>query len=142
MSGYKRHQMFGLLLVYLVIILQSYYNDFGLKLFALALPITLFYSILPDIDTSASKARKIVFTLLLLALLYSMNNGGGVWSNIIVFLMLIVIWLLSHRGFTHSLACSILLSLPVGYFMGIVYGLVAWIAYTSHLILDKKMRLI
>ena len=140
------HWFFGVSIVTLIAYLSSH---FGLGLIPTSLlsiltilGIALFYSILPDIDTT-SKIRKIVVPIMiLLALVMFFING---LISFLILLLLGVIFTLKHRGITHRYWFAFVIALPLLYIFslnktGLVYYFIAVISYGSHLFLDGVKR--
>jgi membrane-bound metal-dependent hydrolase YbcI (DUF457 family) len=143
MSGYKGHILAGVLFVAIFLILNYYFNWFTLPsdpiLWVMMGFITIFYSILPDVDIQSSKAREIVFILgiigMLLCLFYNYILYG-----IIIGTALLFTFLLSHRGIMHSVLMAIIFSALL-WFVNPILIPIGFLAYISHLIVDREVKL-
>lgn len=105
--------------------------------------ITLFYSLLPDLDNDLSKINNIVEMALLAFVLCCL---GGFWflrqewflglAGVAV-LALLLIKFMHHRGKMHSLEAGVVLSLPLGIVQP-VFVLFAFVGFASHLVVDSR----
>ena len=155
--NWKQHIIVGLIISLIFIFLTDFFKifDYNLSLLFLALPITIYFSILPDIDHRISKMTGIMlfFGLFLTILGYISLNNPIFLININKNILLLGIIILSvtlicsskyvkHRGITHTLQAAIIspiLLYPLIKFNPnyvVLYG-VALISYWSHLFADK-----
>lgn len=120
-------------------------KEFSLSLIA----VCLLGSILPDIDLKQSKASKIVqpiATLGIAFLLYPFISAkfsmltavvvSLVISAAVIFLVLFPLRL-RHRGITHSWLAATVFSIVAAVALGINSGIIAFISYASHLVVDR-----
>lgn len=146
MPGFKGHLLFAFLFLILVWFVDSFWFHYlpqeGLWWWLVWSPLILFMSLLPDIDTPASKARRVV---MILGLSVIVGLSGWMWyfqtTEFVVFIFLLAVcclipWFLKHRGRTHSFGVGVLLGVPL-FFLGevslFVYGT---LAFWSHLLID------
>lgn len=118
-------------------------NDY--KAILVAIPITLVYSVLPDIDHQSSWINNRAEKGLALGVVGFMIGGiyfydKMLWTGLIMACVLAIIQFLRHRGITHTLKIGLLASLPL-LAVGWQYAAIAGAAYASHLIVDKEIRL-
>ncbi len=113
---------------------------------ALGALVTVFYGLLPDIDTDKSRIHNLVFPLFLVAAVASavLFLASQATVFLAAFAVLVVLALalkfLHHRGFTHTLRFGFLAALPL-FVLGPYYGLFAVVAFLSHLVADMQLRL-
>ena len=101
--------------------------------------VTLFYSILPDIDVGTSKSRNLVLGGGLLLIIYAFLTSWAVLGIVTAILLLLMIFLLHHRGKTHSTLGAVIFSVPLLY-LHWVYFIIALVAYLSHLVADRELK--
>lgn len=151
MPGYKGHVFFGFFLLAIVAWLDL---GFGVlpkisSWWWLAYaPIVIFASILPDIDTPASKSRWVVMViglLLIIGLTLNIAIAGMAWWKItyifITAVTLLIPWFLKHRGITHSFFAGAAFSAPLFLLGGWQLFTIGLLAFWSHLILDFAFTL-
>lgn len=138
MPGHSAHKYFA----YLVVAIALYFLNqklsidfFNLKSIILIFAITFLYALLPDIDTPASKARRYFEIGSSLAVIYFIYSKEYIFA---VGLMIVNLFLMftQHRGFFHSFIAALLTPIPLIYF-GKEFYIVGFVAYASHLVLDK-----
>lgn len=149
--NWKAHFIGGIIFCTLTILLLMYSSVtmWGVNWWNLAttIPIIFLYSLLPDLDHEGSK---ITHFLLYVGVLFNALVVYGFWtgetpfkliifSAILLFAMIQFIRL-PHRGFSHTLTCALLLTVPVLYFFGLTFASIAFVSYWSHLWLDIKRK--
>ena len=140
MPDYKKHILIGFGANIPVFLLFLHYNIY-VNIFAAVLTIFI-YSQLADIDTRASKIRWFLTTLCAGTVFISLVLLDNKSLAIIASGILVIIWVLGlikgfqHRGYTHSLLFALLLS-GVLFVESPYLALIAFVAYTSHIIADK-----
>lgn len=144
MPNYKVHQAFGIGLVVLTLLVNQTlhffrYFSFGIIELAIIAVITMFYSILADIDIGTSKSRKMVLGGSLIGIIYCFVFSQPLIGVVITVLLLLMIFFLNHRGKTHTTLAAIIFALPLLY-LHWVYMMIGAIAYISHLIADKELK--
>lgn len=103
--------------------------------------VALFFSILPDMDIGTSKAHQyLTFGCCAIILLSFVWYTPFVGATATLFLLFMNI--LHHRGIVHSLVAGAVLSAPVFFAFGFLASGAAFVAYVSHLVCDKKVKLI
>lgn len=144
MPSYKTHQLFGFGLSFFLILLSGNFH-MGLipsdtMQFIIAIGVVLFYSILADMDIGTSVSRKILLGGGLLLIIYCFLARNAALGIVTSAVLLMMTFLLTHRGRTHTIAAAVVLSLPLWYisWQVMVLGLVA---YLSHLFIDGEMKL-
>ena len=137
MSGFKGHITFGIIFVVILglILLKFKLIPYSLPLYLIGFFFVIFYSILPDIDIKTSISYFIISTILLIVILVSFILKLWVYG-IISTIVMIVLQFLKHRGITHTILSAFILSLPL-IFIHWVIALFSFLAYLSHLILDR-----
>ena len=144
MPNYKVHQAVGIGMVFFALFLNQYLHlmsliAFGFLEIIITIGIALFYSILPDVDIGTSKSRKLVLGGALLLIIYCFITGCAIIGTVTAILLLLMIFLLNHRGRTHTTIAGVLFSLPLLYIHW-TYMLVGIIAYLSHLLIDGELK--
>ena len=129
--------MFGFLLTLPV----WFIHEFGLETSVLMLGVIGVYSLLPDIDIGTSKIHKTFVGVGIAAIMVAVYLDLKELVYLVGLGLLGMVFLLKHRGITHSILAAVIFSTPLyivydEYVMGV--GLTA---YISHLIADKKIRL-
>lgn len=142
MAGYKNHIIFGIIFSLTVSLINYYFNFLRLKPFEIILiaPVIFFYSILPDIDISSSKARQIIIISGLILLLISLYFNIRLASYLII-IILLLFQFTKHRRFFHTITAAILFSSPLIMFNYMI-ATFAFIGYVSHLTLDGSFKII
>lgn len=103
-----------------------------------------FYTLLPDVDAPASKARKIIevasLALIAVSLAVYLRSGGMILVHAALFLsaLLIVLWMVKHRGIVHTPLAAILFSAPLYPIHPLSAGF-GFLGYMTHLILDREV---
>ena len=147
MTSYSKHVTGYLITAAILTIILEHYHHIPdpLTLF-MGLGIGSIASLLPDIDTPSSKARKalnILFLSAIIALtsLYLLFLREDLLLYIIIFLAgtQLSLWFLKHRGLTHNpLVCFVLSAMVVYY--SVFLGLYFLTGYVSHLFLDYASK--
>ncbi len=146
----RGHFIFGLILALVFILFLGYfkldYLTFNFKSIVLIIFLTLFYSILPDIDHKSGTMTWWFIGLSILGMIFGLselifNFGKPVFTMIISILFLIFTFIATnffkHRGFIHSVMAGLVLALPVFFIFGNWgYFLIAYVSWHSHLIAD------
>lgn len=118
--GYKAHASIALVLCLLV----SYF--FLLDNVILLCLLSVFYSLLPDIDTFKSRIGRFFLIFSLVFMIFEP----------LISLILVILLLIRHRGITHTYIGGFLFSAPMLYF-GAEFAAIAFLSYASHLIADQ-----
>lgn len=144
MPNYKVHQVFGVGLVVTTLLVNQTlhffrYFSFGIVELLLTGTIALFYSILPDIDIGTSRSRKLVLGGGLGGIIFCFVFSRPLIGIVIAVLLLLMIFLLTHRGKTHTTLAAVIFSAPLLY-LHWVYMAVGCIAYLSHLLIDGELK--
>ena len=125
----------GFLMLYKLKILELHYLLF--------IPYILFLSLIQDIDHPKSKARKVVYILLVLSIITisfsSLFKFIYILFIIVPIILLFIIESLKHRSITHTIKFGILLSFPL-YFIEPFLMLVAFLSFFSHLLFDSMIK--
>lgn len=164
MTNYKSHFLGGMF-VWLVSLGLFSYQFQGLALeqfFTFALTsffICFLGSMLPDTDTPKSKIGGLLqLTVIVTALLFGVtkyftnfnNPINSAINTIIVGATIFLIFILlrpKHRGATHRVRANIVYALivflffflSVGFYQAAFFGVIAFLSYFSHLVLDKQV---
>lgn len=155
MPNWKTHIAIGIfvnVLIFLALYLVGIVNIPELDLwhaywFILIIPVTIIYSILPDIDTDDSKIRQyidiilIIFFLIFLALYMYTKNVVYLFGTLFLVILLILLISLEHRGIVHSMVAGLLFSIPL-YFIAPPLTVFALTAFTSHIAADGEFKII
>ena len=152
MPGYKTHLGVGLFVACVLSFVFWVYADFELLGFWWSvLLVGAFFSLLPDIDTQASKVRLFLTLFGLIGLFINIIFKKSVYfDNVFVesalfIVLLLLIWVLplisgfKHRQFSHSFIAAFLFTLPI-YYLNIHIGIISSGCYISHLSLDKLLK--
>ncbi|MCX6695401.1 MAG: metal-dependent hydrolase [Candidatus Altiarchaeota archaeon] len=147
MSGYRTHfVIYGASALGLTYLLfrTGYISGVNPEL-VLAFILGLLYSILPDIDTPASKTREYVSKLLLASVMLCLLSYTFVEPNLkllylsfAIAVFLYLLWFTKHRGIFHTIYAGLFLSLPL-YLISPIYALYAFTGFASHLLADGKL---
>lgn len=112
-----------------------------------ALLIFLFASLAPDVDNGESYIGKFVgveIALTGLACLLEyiwLDDWRGLAICVCCLVLLIPLYLSTHRGFFHSISAGLFLSIPFFYFFGTVWGVMFFLGYSTHLLVDRCIKL-
>ena len=155
--NWKAHFLFGFFLMGVIAYLLGY-GVFSVLSFALFAGVS---ALVPDLDHEMGKGReilnKIVFPIMLIAVY--LNSCGNNFSCVLQIESLKTILLVSfalagiyfvlftylkpkHRGITHSLIFVILYVVFLYSILGTGLAMAGGVGYLSHLISDKKIKLI
>lgn len=149
MSDWKEHIGIGLFSSIVVFALLYYFignSILNIKFF-LSIPLIIIYYLLPDIDSSGSKISKIIYGIILISVVFCglmyfiTDNHFFVALMIVIAIFGVLMLFLAHRGFTHSILCAILFSIPISFINKYVF-LLCLVGYMSHLIIDGEVKLI
>ena len=144
MSGWKTHLTVGaiasLVALAIIYIFKGIPQIFDIRWLVLLAMVIFLGSLFPDLDIGTSYIFHVVFTGGLIAIIISFLRG---YSNlgIVCALILIVLLNLHHRGALHSILADILLSVPI-YFYDNLLGMIFFLCFLSHLILDEEVKII
>lgn len=147
MSGYAGHAIAYLLAAVPATFLAQQWGllDVGVTTIVAALFIGLFYSILPDIDTPSSKARRIIGRTLLALTLASLIGflarafgEKAIYFAATITFFLYVLWFVKHRGILHTPLAAIIFSAPL-LALNPVFAGYAFLGFMSHLIIDREV---
>jgi len=143
MPGWKTHIAFSYIvcLPLLKLSQQFFVHEISFYLSIILIPI---YGILPDVDKSNTKARKVVAisVTFLLAILFAVKFLFGLLFLPIIYFLLVK-FPSKHRGYTHTIEFCILSAIPwlFLYFLldidTILVSLITAIAALTHIFLDK-----
>ncbi|MBU1173749.1 MAG: metal-dependent hydrolase, partial [Proteobacteria bacterium] len=101
--------------------------------------VAIVFSNMPDIDQPGAKINKYV-TIGLVGIIiwafYTAQNTIGIVTAVILGLLRII----EHRTCIHSLLAAVIISAPLYYF-GLIYFIVGFLAFVSHLLIDGEMAL-
>ncbi len=143
--NWRQHILFALFF-YAVSIATLYSIGAALSfsLVATGAIITLFYGLLPDIDTDKSRVHNMLVPAGLLAAiflvaLYSMH-GQQIFLVLFVVLVAAVLMVkfMRHRGIAHTIRFGLIVSLPL-FFVSPLHFAFALIAFFSHLLADFQL---
>lgn len=142
MSNWKTHLFWGIIIVSVGYLLL--YNFYLFKIYYLLfIPYILFLSIIQDVDHPKSKARKIVYILLVLSILTIsftvLFRYIYILYIIIPIILIFIIESLKHRSITHTIRFGVLLSFPL-YFIEPFLMIIAFLSFFSHLLLDGMIK--
>ena len=148
----KTHIQFAALLVLIFILTLGYFNielfKFDISSIFIMILLTVFYSILPDIDHKNSAITWLFFgigvlglVIGILELIFKFNLVSPIIILILSTLLLSSTYIagniFSHRGFIHSIPVGILAVTPLYFlFHGMSYCYLAYVAWHSHLLGD------
>ena len=138
MTDYKHHLLGGLAvtLVAAVFIFIEGWLPLNIQNISGMILISLFFSLLPDIDIGTSMIRKVVSIFIGVAMIYSFIMSAS-YVGIVLAVILIVMQFLHHRGMMHSFIIGACFSgLLYFYFGNWVFPIVAMLNFISHLALD------
>lgn len=146
----KGHWVLGILFVLAVILILGFFNlnILTLNFYSLTviLGLTLFYSLLPDIDHKAGTLTWTFLTIgiigLILGVIQLVFSFGNFLTTFIFSSLFLVVILISanyfkHRGIIHTIQAGLLFVIPVWFlFHSFVFCLFAYTAWYSHLVGD------
>jgi hypothetical protein len=148
----RNHIWFGIIFVFaFIFVLNMFHIDifkFTLSSIAIIVAVTIFYSLLPDIDHKNSSITWFFFGIGIIGIIIGMIMLLSNSSKINTFILLLVstIFLVStfiasnflgHRGIVHSIPAGLLAVIPLLFiFHNLSYCLVAYVSWHSHLIGD------
>lgn len=146
MSGYKIHIIGYLLLACALTYVLKEYRLIELSICSLVGSLLLggFYCLLPDIDMPSSVMRRMVERFSLALVLFLMIAylffpvAHLIYAALAVVLFLLLLWYLKHRGFFHTLAAGLILSLPWA-LADPAYCAYAMLGYAAHLLADGEI---
>jgi len=136
MGTYKGHFWYSLLyLIPLVVVfLMLHISTTGNLL--TSIPFFFLGVFLPDVDSPASKMRKI-FTILLTLAVACLMLLHQILFAFILLLVLLSVWMLKHRGLTHTMIFGITISISISLYSNLYNGAGFLFGFISHLRLDR-----
>lgn len=154
MSSWQSHLVFAAVLSLLVFRFTRDLLQLNLPLASVTLTFVFLSSLLPDLDHRGSKIYQMIRsgTTLLIASVIAYQALPNLELTLISFAATSLgIWLLigsikfKHRGRMHRFSSAIIYSLLVGitsllFFRSFLPAIFAFVAYTSHLILDGELK--
>ena len=148
----KSHIILGILLAIIFILFLGWLKldmiEFSLGSAGIILGITIFYSLLPDIDHKNSTITWWFFGIGIIGLIFGILNmklGLVDFSSLLIIIFstfllaftFLAVQFFEHRGFTHSIPAGIIASgLLFFLFHNIFYCVMAYVAWHSHLLGD------
>lgn len=147
MPGWKVHLIIGFIFSAIAFVILYYFNLFkedNIVIYSFY-PLIFIYAILPDIDTAASVIRRIMNIMLglvsigLIIRFILTKEIYLLYYAICAIIIFISLYLLKHRGITHTVFADLIVSIPL-LFIDKYLALFCFIAYISHLIADKHKR--
>ena len=146
----RGHFIFGVILALAFILFLGYfkldYLTFNFSSIVIIILLTLFYSILPDIDHKSGTMTWWFIGLSILGMIFGLselifNFGKPIFTMITSILFLVFTFIATnffkHRGFIHSVTAGLILVSPVWFiFHNLGYLLIAYVSWHSHLIAD------
>ena len=145
MPNWKTHIAFGLIFVAIFYFIK-YLKLVDLKILVY-IPVIIFFSQLPDIDSKTSKIRMFVnimgfsMIIVMLILYFILQNNMFLITSVLILITLILSYFLKHRGWLHSILGAFILCFVL-IFINITLFVVCFLAYISHLIIDKEIKII
>lgn len=139
MTDYKHHLIGGLAVTVLAaaFIFMDRILPFNLQNVCGIIFISLFFSLLPDLDIGTSMIRKIVSCAIGVAMIYAFVLNLS-YFGIALAVILIVIQFFHHRGVMHSFITGLIFSaLLYLYFHNWAFPFIAGINFGCHLALDS-----
>jgi len=149
MPGWKFHVVFGLIFIFVVVLLDRLYLHFlpffDLRFFLLYIPLIGFSTLLPDIDHRISMPHLIVAVLCIIIIIYSAVMGNMIYVIAFSVLLLLIFVMnyipgFSHRQHVHSILFIFLVSLLV-IFISWQLAIIFFIGAFSHLLADKCIKI-
>lgn len=137
------HLTLGSILGILLIILTHYFFGwfiFNLLNIVIMLTVIYVYSLLPDIDIKSGTIVWTFFGVGLLAVVIGYTTKNNPYMLIGIILLAVTFLsatFFTHRGYTHSIMFSLLVSVPLIFFHW-NYAVLAAVCYYSHLIADGE----
>jgi hypothetical protein len=139
MPGYKKHLLYSIPFLIAAYIIRYSYFSIDPIILLFEIPLFFFYTLLPDIDTPASKIRKIVEVGILFLLLILLMTSNETIISVFFIMILLFLWFSKHRGIFHKPFTGILLSSPVAMY-NISSAIICYYGFIVHLIFDKKLK--
>jgi membrane-bound metal-dependent hydrolase YbcI (DUF457 family) len=134
------HLLFGAVFFLIIYIIISHYYVIDNSLLPIFLIITLFYSLLPDIDKNNSWIKKkfnfIMYIILIFSIILFILKQISLWFIFILLFIEILLFFVKHRGIIHTIGFGIIFAVPLLFF-GPAYFIAGIIGYFSHLIADS-----
>lgn len=138
------HILFATLIFVFLYMVASTLVEIEVEKVLVAYIVFIGYTLLPDIDKNNSWIRKQLDKIILLLLIVFVaiglmyNNNTAFLIAIALLIAEIVLTLIKHRGFVHSLAFGIMAASPL-LFLGPIYFFSGVIGVVVHLIADGMM---
>jgi|TARA_Y100000034_G_C6909373_1_gene423314 membrane-bound metal-dependent hydrolase YbcI (DUF457 family) len=148
MPNHKTHIITGFIFVIIATVGLLLFNSIGMGLFKtkevlfFTVPIVFLYAILPDIDHRSSKITWIFLgaATFMVAVGYLMETIRFLLpAGIILLVGTFIGTRFKHRGITHTILANIILTIPLVFIHWFV-ALAGFLAYFSHLVIDKELH--
>lgn len=153
MPSWKTHILLNLIIfIFWVKLLFLIYPSIDIRYLFILLPLVIFVSIFPDIDTKRSKIREWISLVLAtcIVILFLIIRVTEIWYNIPISFLVLYFSLkylpTRHRTLTHTLLFSFIFSLILTWIFWIFFAptigilfltfLILFISYNSHLFFD------
>lgn len=153
MPSWKTHILLNLIIfIFWVKLLFLIYPSIDIRYLFILLPLVIFVSIFPDIDTKRSKIREWISLVLAtcIVILFLIIRATEIWYNIPISFLVLYFSLkylpTHHRTLTHTLLFSFIFSLILTWIFWIFFTptigilfltfLILFISYNSHLFFD------
>lgn len=143
MPSYKIHLLVSTIITVISSIILIYFSKLELQQL-IFLPYVLFLSIIPDIDTKKSKARKIInilflfIVMILFILSYIFSEVIYILFIVIISFLFLIIYRLKHRSICHNPVFGLVMSFFLIFISSYLF-LLGYISFLSHIVLDKLM---
>lgn len=142
--NFKGHLLVGII-TFLIVSYFFKLHNVTITQYIFLLGLTVFFALLPDVDTDISKINDFIeITLLSFAIYsfyqYSLSQTLELFNcGIFALLILLASKFLKHRGWMHTIRAGIFLSLPL-YLFDPTFAYYAFAGYLSHLIVDRQIK--
>jgi hypothetical protein len=143
MVGWKFHILGGIVFSSLFFAYLVLTNNFRFDYLFVAIPLIFIFSLLPDCDLPSSKLTQIIMfssstinIIFMVLIAFNMIDFIYAMSSSFILFITMIFTLFPHRGITHTLTFTLLVSIPIFKYFGLFVAIVAFLSYWSHLWLD------
>jgi len=134
-----KHVLIALSLITALFIGREYFPiipfEYSTYNIGLLLAIVIASSVLPDLDFPVTYVARLIHVFLVIFIVYFVIIQNYLIA-IILFAILLISYIINHRGFMHHWITAGILSLPLFYYVGTIYGVGFLVGYLSHLLVD------
>lgn len=139
MSKFEIHYWVGLAVALMYLVVRIFYLPAGIIDYLIGIVFIPLFAVLPDVDQSASKARKIFLVLAFAAITALALVQKYIFIVAISLAYILIIYNSKHRGWMHSVWFAVFVCFPFLFYDFLFAGF-AFMSFLSHVLLDRTTK--